>query len=167
MGSCVATMGCGGSSARDQANPSKRSYADGKDLGGGKFEKYTEMPEELCKAQDPNAEPIKEIDVKRNLICSIPEGFFTAHSDMLQILDLSNNTLSEFPKDVCKMNALRQLKLSGNNFDSVPKDIKKLTNLTLLGLGALGLKKIPKEVGEMGKLQQLLLNNNQLKKLPE
>jgi len=160
-------MGCSGSSNKTPSNPSKRSYCDGKDLGGGKFEKYTEVPEELCKDQDPNAEPIKEIDLKRNQISSIPESFFKAHSDMLQILDLSNNSLAEFPKPVCKMTALKQLKLSGNNFDSVPKDIKKLSNLTLLGLGALGLKKVPKEVGEMAKLEQLLLNNNQLKELPE
>ncbi|MCS7072994.1 MAG: leucine-rich repeat domain-containing protein, partial [Bacteroidia bacterium] len=64
--------------------------------------------------------------------------------DKVTRLDLSNQGLSYFPEEICRLLNLQSLILSGNQ-----------------------IKEIPESIGNLKQLKQLKLNENLLQELPE
>jgi len=105
-------------------------------------------------------------------------------------LDLSNKSLSEFPKEILKYKNLKKLNLSNNSINSLPAEIANLKRLKVLdisnnNIAALGAKMfdlkdlevlivngnkirtLPKQIGNLAKLKNLSCSGNKLDNLPE
>jgi len=109
-------------------------------------------------------------------------------ADTLEILDLSNNQLSDLPDDLYRLKKLKILFLSNNLFSHLPNCIAKCEHLEMIGfksnqisevsenslplitrwliLTDNQIKKIPDSIGRLTRLQKLALAGNQLTSLP-
>jgi Protein kinase domain/Leucine rich repeat/Leucine Rich repeats (2 copies) len=110
-------------------------------------------------------------------------------ADTLEILDLSNNALSDLPSDLHRLKKLRIIFCSNNQFTHLPEVLGQCENLSMIGFKANkinhipesaiptrtlrwlivtdnALKKMPDALGECAKLQKLMLAGNQLTTLP-
>ncbi len=92
-----------------------------------------------------------------------PEIFDLA--DTLEILNLSDNTLSSLPDDLVKLSKLKVIFCSNNQFEHVPEILGLCESLSMVGFKAnkikiISAKALPK------KLQWLILTDNQITHLP-
>lgn len=110
-------------------------------------------------------------------------------ADTLELLDLSNNQLTDLPDDFAKLHQLKSLFLFNNQFEAVPKILADCPKLDMIGLksnriqnlpeNALPvatrwliltdnqLTKLPNSMGDLNRLQKCMLAGNQLQALPE
>ncbi len=128
---------------------------------------------------------------KLKLACGLkifPKEIFDL-SETLEILDLTDNALSDLPHDFHKLKKLKILFLSNNLFREVPSILAKCTNLTMIGirnnqinvlkenvlplnirwliLTDNNLKKLPDSLGNLQYLQKCMLSGNRLESLPQ
>ena len=61
----------------------------------------------------------------------------------VQILDLSNQGLTEIPVEIFQLTSLTRLYLAYNQIEVIRPDIGQLTNLTVLGLSDNQIENIP------------------------
>lgn len=94
----------------------------------------------------------------------LPKEFSQCHS--LKELNLSGNSLSEFPEQVLDFHNLKFLYLGGNGMKNVSKDVRKLKHLQVLSLGGNQITELPLSVGSLTNLQALVLCDNQIESLP-
>ncbi|WP_420130773.1 leucine-rich repeat-containing protein kinase family protein [Rhodoferax ferrireducens] len=109
-------------------------------------------------------------------------------ADSLEILDLSNNALTQLPPDLPRLHKLRVLFCSDNLFAELPAVLGQCTQLTMVGFKANQIRSVPgqalppalrwliltdnqieelpPEIGRCGQLQKLMLAGNQLRALP-
>lgn len=135
----------------------------------------------LCKGQ-----AITQIKIADNLT-QFPEEIFD-YAQTLEVLDLSNNQLSELPEKVSQLTALKILFLSKNQFTKFPKVLYCCPKLTMIGFksnqitdipeNALPvntrwliltdntINKLPKDIGQLRQLQKCMLAGNALTELP-
>jgi hypothetical protein len=129
----------------------------------------------------------KHLKLACGLTAFPPEIFDLA--DTLEILDLSNNALSDLPSDLYRLKKLRIIFCSNNQFTHLPEVLGQCENLSMIGFKANkikhipeiaiptrtlrwfivtdnALKKVPDALGECAKLQKLMLAGNQLITLP-
>ncbi|CAG8577617.1 22707_t:CDS:2 [Dentiscutata erythropus] len=131
---------------------------------------------------------IKELYLDRNTLRDLPEELLKLAK--LEILDLSNNCISEFnPRlrftrlknlrrlnldnnvlsdivSICKLKKLRELRANNNLLVSLTDDISKLSKLRLLYLDNNQLTSLPDSIGKLKSLCVLRLNNNNIESLP-
>ncbi|CAG8719192.1 46009_t:CDS:2 [Gigaspora margarita] len=131
---------------------------------------------------------IKELFLDRNSLRDLSEEILKLTK--LEILDLSNNCISQFnPRlklkkmknlrrinldnnvlsditNLCKVKTLRELRANNNFLGTLTMDISKLTKLRLLYLDNNQLENLPDSVGRLKSLCVLRLNNNNLENLP-
>jgi tRNA A-37 threonylcarbamoyl transferase component Bud32 len=110
-------------------------------------------------------------------------------AESLEILDLSNNQLTEIPKEISKLKKLKIAFFSNNNFTKVPDSFKECKNLYMLGFKANKIKTfdndilplsiswliltdnalttLPNSMGKLTTLQKCGLSGNQLRELPQ
>ncbi|MFQ3172739.1 MAG: hypothetical protein ACI9DG_002780 [Oleispira sp.] len=110
-------------------------------------------------------------------------------ADSLEILDLSNNHLSELPDDLDRLLNLRILFLSNNDFEKIPAVLARCPQLEMISFKSNALtvvdenvlpidtrwliltdnriQKLPHSMGQLHRLQKLALAGNRLTHLPE
>ena len=110
-------------------------------------------------------------------------------ADTLELLDLSDNQLSQIPDEIAKFNKLKIAFFSANKFETFPPILFQCTELEMIGFKSNELKSIaensfpiklrwliltqnqliniPKSIGNCNRLQKLMLAGNQLSSLPE
>ena len=130
---------------------------------------------------------ITRLDLELGL-SEFPREIFTL-ADSLEVLNLSNNALSELPQDLHRLTRLKVLFCSGNRFTELPTALGRCANLETVGfrnnqiqlvtaqalpasLRALiltenALETLPDALGDCTRLQKLMLAGNRLIALPE
>ncbi|MFY7898787.1 MAG: protein kinase [Chitinophagaceae bacterium] len=86
-------------------------------------------------------------------------------ADTLEILDLSNNLLSELPDSFSQLKKLKILFLSNNLFTEFPAVLGSCASLEMIGFKSNQIQKIH-EQSFPKKTKWLILTNNQIKELP-
>jgi hypothetical protein len=86
----------------------------------------------------------------------------------LLLLDISSNKLTELDGQLLKnLHYLKELNLAKNELIELPKEIGTLKKLTLLNLRSNKIKSLPNEIGELESLEILDLSLNELSSLPD
>ncbi|CAM0139695.1 unnamed protein product [Umbelopsis sp. WA50703] len=115
---------------------------------------------------------IKELDVSRNQIASLPANI-TMLASHLRVLNLSNNILTTFPPELYAFSNLEMLMLSQNKIRGpVPEELPlKIPNLTVLRLSANFITELPNTMGNWRKMKRLILGSvfggNLIQAIPE
>lgn len=140
----------------------------------------------LSLLRDGKLTGIKRLDLACQLT-EIPREIFQL-SDSLEILNLSNNSLTKLPDDLPSLSKLRIIFCSENNFTELPEVLGRCPNLEMVGFksnhiikvsaSALPTKlrwliltdnkisELPDEIGNCKALQKLMLAGNMLQELP-
>jgi hypothetical protein len=87
-------------------------------------------------------------------------------TDTLEILDLSNNQLSELPENFFEFKKLKIAFFSENNFTEFPSVLAKCPNLTMIGFKSNKITHIPENSFPIN-LQWLILTNNKIIEIPK
>ncbi len=86
----------------------------------------------------------------------------------LEILDLSYNGLTEFPKAILELKQLKILDIGVNDIKVIPNEISILKNLEILALSRNFINTIPSSIIELKKLHTIAIGgNNQILLNPE
>ncbi|WP_417560173.1 leucine-rich repeat domain-containing protein [Marinomonas sp.] len=121
-------------------------------------------------------------------LTTFPEAIFDL-AESLEILDLSNNSLSELPADLSRFKKLRILFCSNNQFTELPKALGQCEKLEMIGfksnqiidvssdslptqtrwliLTDNKITSLPDDFGRLTRLQKLALAGNRLATLPD
>lgn len=86
-------------------------------------------------------------------------------ADSLEVLDLSNNQLSELPNSFCNLKKLRIVFFANNNFTEFPKILANCPALNMIGFKANKIEVVP-ENAFPPKLRWLILTDNKIGALP-
>ncbi|NET39396.1 MAG: TIR domain-containing protein, partial [Cyanothece sp. SIO1E1] len=102
--------------------------------------------------------------LSQNQLTEVPKEL--GQLSKLTVLSLSQNQLTEVPKELGQLSKLTELYLSQNQLTEVPKELGQLSKLTGLYLSQKQLTEVPKFIGQLTKLQIIDLNDNRLTTLP-
>ena len=83
------------------------------------------------------------------------------HKRIVFRIDLSNQNLSDFPKELLSLKNLEVLDLSNNQIKEIPSTISKLKKLKVLTIESNNLKTLPEKISELKNLERLLIKFNQ------
>lgn len=87
-------------------------------------------------------------------------------SNTLEVLDLSNNQLSQLPCDFARLKKLRVLFLSNNQFKELPSVLAECPALSMIGIRNNQMKVVPEHSLPLT-TRWLILTDNQIKKMPD
>jgi hypothetical protein len=87
-------------------------------------------------------------------------------SETLEILDLSDNQLSELPDSISELKNLKIIFFERNKFTEFPVILKELPLLNMIGFKSNHIKTVP-ENAFPPMLKWLILTNNEIKKIPK
>ncbi|CAH0391151.1 unnamed protein product [Bemisia tabaci] len=102
-----------------------------------------------------------------SLTC-VPESVLTdAEEAEVQLVDLSNNLLTDIPAEMGKLaKNLQELNLSKNTISSLSENIKPFINLWFLDLSCNRLSRLPEEFSELQHLKEVDLSFNLFTEMP-
>lgn len=106
---------------------------------------------------------INQLKLSENLSYFPLEILTLANS--LEILDLSNNSLSTLPQELSQLTKLKIIFASHNNFEHLPEVLGQLPNLEMVGFKSNKIKQVP-EKSLPAKLRWLILTDNLIERLP-
>ncbi|MES2516279.1 MAG: leucine-rich repeat-containing protein kinase family protein [Bacteroidota bacterium] len=86
-------------------------------------------------------------------------------ADTLEILDLSNNKLSQLPENFCDLKKLKIAFFSDNDFVEFPAVLAQCPSLTMIGFKSNKIKLVPENAFPVN-LQWLILTNNFIERIP-
>lgn len=109
-----------------------------------------------------NLQGIKRLTLSENLTI-FPEKIFDL-AESLEILDLSNNRLSDLP-DLSRLKKLKIAFFSNNNFKKVPNAFKKCSELYMLGFKANQIELLDEDILP-STISWLILTDNKITTLP-
>jgi Leucine-rich repeat (LRR) protein len=125
-----------------------------KDLG------LTELPEEILQIKD-----LRALHVQDNRLEHLPRWLLTGQP-LLEVLNLSGNSLTEVPDWIGRFPELRQLRLNGNHLRVLPESMTRLAKLVVLDMGMTELTGIPDWIASLGELRWLGVADLLLSELP-
>jgi hypothetical protein len=102
-----------------------------------------------------------------SLACGLvefPREIF-ALAETLEILDLSNNALTDLPADLPRLHRLRVIFCSNNQFTALPTVLGQCAGLTMIGFKANQIREVA-DAALPAALRWLILTDNQLQSLP-
>ena len=103
-------------------------------------------------------------DVK---LSDLPSWLTTARLECLEHLDLSDNRITQIPKGISNLSALKELILTSNKINTLSKDLSRCQKLIKLDLSNNQLSKLPKWIGQLKNLESLHLLGNTLTFVPD
>ncbi|MCV2403392.1 leucine-rich repeat-containing serine/threonine-protein kinase [Marinomonas sp. C2222] len=106
---------------------------------------------------------ITRLTLSENLT-SFPLEILTL-ADSLEILDLSNNQLTDLPNELVQLKKLKILFASENQFTKLPEVLGECENLEMVGFKSNQIKSVPPS-SLPKKLRWLILTNNEVESLP-
>jgi len=86
--------------------------------------------------------------------------------EKVQVLDLSDQGLTEIPVGIFQLTSLTELHLADNQIEVIPPELGQLISLTQLRLADNQIEVIPAEIGQLNNLTQLGLQGNQIQIIP-
>lgn len=149
--------------ARDRIKQAKKNGWASLDLSGLNL---TELPKELFELTRLTKLVLgKYRTPQKNYIKMIPKeiSYLTA----LEVLDLTDNQVSDLPSEIIKLTNLKRLVLSSNAFTTLPESVCDLLNLEELFIGNNNISKLPSELKKLSKVHTLRLNNSKFLSIPD
>lgn len=125
-----------------------------KDLG------LTELPETILQIKD-----LRALHAQGNHIEQLPRWLLSGQS-LLEVLDLTGNSLAEVPEWIGRFRQLRQLRLYGNDFGELPDSMTALRKLLVLDIGMTELPTVPDWITQLTELRWLGIGDLLLSELP-
>ena len=107
---------------------------------------------------------VKQLKLQCGLTQFPPEIFDLA--DSLEILDLSDNALSDLPNDLNRLKKLRIIFCSSNQFTHLPEVLGECQNLSMIGFKANQIRHIPENAIPTATLRWFIVTDNALKAVP-
>jgi len=84
----------------------------------------------------------------------------------LEIIDFSNNEISDLPSDISHLSNLRFLSFENNNLSSLPLEISNLDKIKYINLSQNKFIRFPSELCDLNLLESLLFNSNNTTSIP-
>lgn len=105
--------------------------------------------------------PISQYELEKKPVFNSLEKA-VANKSQVYKLNLSNQKLKEFPKEILLFENLQELNLGKNQIKEIPQEINRLKNLQVLNLSKNKIKKLPETFGDLKELHTLYLSKNRL-----
>lgn len=118
----------------------------------------------LSQLNNGDLKGVIRLQLSENLT-SFPSAIFDL-ADSLEVLDLSNNQLSQLPDDLYRLKKLRILFCSNNRFTELPSVLDKCNNLEMVGFKSNYIRSVP-SASLSEHIRWLILTDNQIEALPE
>ncbi len=118
--------------------------------------------EELLNSPSNSVRHAKIIDAK---LTAFPEELFN-QKESLEIIDLSNNELTELPSTITDFKKLKILFLSFNKFSAFPSVLANFEHLKMIAFKSNQIKKIDENSFPIS-LKWLILTDNKIEEIPE
>ncbi|XP_069814224.1 PH domain leucine-rich repeat-containing protein phosphatase 1 [Dendropsophus ebraccatus] len=126
------------------------------------------LPENLFYSQDLTHLNLKQNSLRLNHDPAIEGRLDELHRfSKLKSLNLSNNSLGDFPVAVCGIPTLMELNLSCNGLRLIPPAVGEMTNLQTFVLDGNYLQTLPTELENLSQLSYLGLSFNEFIEIPE
>ncbi|XP_022522996.2 uncharacterized protein LOC111191693 isoform X2 [Astyanax mexicanus] len=103
------------------------------------------------------------LNLKAHFISQLPDLFLLRQN--LLYLNLSFNSFTVFPVEVCELARLEVLKLRDNPIEEIPADIQKLLNLKTLIISFCKIRSLPSQLYHLTSLQHLDVSYNLISSL--
>jgi len=127
-------------------------------------DRYIKIFNENNKIIKENINKVTYIDCSLYWIINI-KGIFIFKN--LKVLNLIGNKIQKLPKEIEKLEKLKEIDLSYNQLLTLPEGIERLENLEILYLKNNYIKNLSNKIGNLKNLKKLDLKENQLHFLPK
>lgn len=107
---------------------------------------------------------VEDLDLEGNMLTAFPVKVCLLVS--LQRLDVGRNKIPYIPKDIKRLNKLKQLWINHNSLNAFPNVICKLLSLETLSISNNNIRSVSNELAHMDKLKNLDLDNCGLDMMP-
>ena len=117
------------------------------------------VPDEICKLVN-----LTKLSLSNNFLTELPRNFHKLKK--LSSLDIANNNLDHFPDSLCELRELEFLDLSDNSLVLLPPGIGQLKELRTLLLFLNKLDELPDDICHLVELNMLWIGENNIQSLP-
>ncbi|CAF1321431.1 unnamed protein product [Didymodactylos carnosus] len=130
------------------------------------YRNLSSIPEELLNSDEKRVK-IRSLQLNSNSLLTLPAEMFERFL-LLTTLEISNNQIVQFPREICLLKNLKNLFVKNNCLDdlSLPKEMEQLQQLEIVNFGGNRLKQYPYQLFQLTNLKEVYLGSNQIAFLP-
>ena len=103
------------------------------------------------------------LNLSGNKIKMLPNSLNNLNGD---VLNLDDNSLTEFPQDLTALNKIGYLSMSENQLVSIPESIKDMNALSVIDLSKNNFAEIPRVLMDIPLLHTIMLDSNKITEIP-